>query len=61
LNTTENLVAAQMELARMHWELLGDLLNNRFETKLCLTKQMGLTAEEAGGIQQLAMANGNGC
>ena len=55
--TTENLVAAQMELAGAMGATRG-FTEQQVRDQVLLTKQMGLTAEEAGGIQQLAMANG---
>jgi hypothetical protein len=56
-NTTKNLVAAQMELADALGATRG-FTEQQVKDQVMLTKQMGLTAEEAGGIQQLAMANG---
>jgi hypothetical protein len=55
--TTENLVAAQMELAGAMGATRG-FTEQQVRDQVLLTKQMGLTAEEASGIQQLAMANG---
>jgi hypothetical protein len=55
--TTENLVAAQIELAGAMGATRG-FTEQQVRDQVLLTKQMGLTAEEAGGIQQLAMANG---
>lgn len=55
--TTENLVAAQMELAGAMGATRG-FTEQQVRDQVLLTKQMGLTAEEAGSIQQLAMANG---
>jgi hypothetical protein len=56
-NTTKNLVAAQMELEDALGATRG-FTEQQVKDQVMLTKQMGLTAEEAGGIQQLAMANG---
>jgi hypothetical protein len=56
-NTTKNLVAAQMELADALGATRG-FTEQQVKDQVMLTKQMGLAAEEAGGIQQLAMANG---
>jgi hypothetical protein len=56
-NTTKNLVAAQMELADALGATRG-FTEQQVKDQVMLTKEMGLTAEEAGGIQQLAMANG---
>ena len=55
--TTENLVAAQIELAGAMGATRG-FTEQQVRDQVLLTKQMGLTAEEAGSIQQLAMANG---
>jgi hypothetical protein len=56
-NTTKNLVAAQMELADALGATRG-FTEQQVKDQVMLTKQMGLTAEEAEGIQKLAMANG---
>jgi len=56
-NTTKNLVAAQMELADALGATRG-FTEQQVKDQVMLTKQMGLTAEEAGGIQQLAIVNG---
>lgn len=56
-NTTKNLVAAQMELADALGATRG-FTEQQVKDQVMLTKQMGFTAEEAEGIQKLAMANG---
>jgi hypothetical protein len=55
--TTTNLVAAQLELASTFGTTVG-FSDQMVKDQVLLTKQIGLTAEEAGGVQQLAMANG---
>jgi len=55
--TTKNQAEAQMELAGAMGATRG-FTNQQISDQVLLTKKMGLTAEEAGGIQQLAMANG---
>lgn len=55
--TTTNLVAAQLELASAFGTTVG-FSDQMVKDQVLLTKQIGLTAEEAGGVQQLAMANG---
>ena len=57
LTTQKNLVEAQLELASAFGVTRG-FTEQQIKSQIILTKQMGLTAEEAGGIQQLAMANG---
>jgi hypothetical protein len=57
LTTQKNLVVAQLELASAFGVTRG-FTEQQIKSQIILTKQMGLTAEEAGGIQQLAMANG---
>ena len=57
LTTQKNLVAAQLELASAFGVTRG-FTEQQIKSQIILTKQMGLTAEEAGGIQQLAMVNG---
>jgi hypothetical protein len=57
LVTQKNLVEAQLELASAFGVTRG-FTEQQIKSQIILTKQMGLTAEEAGGIQQLAMANG---
>jgi hypothetical protein len=56
-NTTKNLVAAQMELADALGATRG-FTEQQVKDQVMLTKEMKLSAEAAGGIQQLAMANG---
>ena len=55
--TTTNLVAAQLELAGAFGTTKG-FSESQLKDQVLLTKQMGLQAEEAAGIQQLAMSNG---
>jgi len=55
--TTKNQAEAQMELAGAMGATRG-FTEQQIADQVLLTKKMGLTAEEAGGIQQLAMANG---
>ena len=55
--TTKNQAEAQMELAEAMGATRG-FTNQQIQGQIDLTKKMGLTAEEAGGIQQLAMSNG---
>jgi hypothetical protein len=57
LETTQNLVAAQLELADAFGATRG-FTEQQVRDQVLLTKQMGFQAEEAAGIQQLAMANG---
>jgi len=54
---TKNQAEAQMELAGAMGATRG-FTEQQIADQVLLTKKMGLTAEEAGGIQQLAMANG---
>jgi len=55
--TTKNQAEAQMELAGAMGATRG-FTEQQIADQVLLTKKMGLTVEEAGGIQQLAMANG---
>jgi hypothetical protein len=55
--TTQNLVAAQFELADAFGATKG-FSEAQLKDQVLLTKQMGFQAEEAAGIQQLAMSNG---
>jgi hypothetical protein len=55
--TTTNLVNAQLELADAMGATRG-FTENQLKDQILLTKQMGFQAEEAAGIQQLAMSNG---
>jgi hypothetical protein len=55
--TTENLVAAQMELAGAMGATRG-FTEQQVRDQVMLTKEMGFSAEAADGIQKLAMANG---
>jgi hypothetical protein len=55
--TTTNLVAAQLELADAFGATKG-FSESQLKDQVLLTKQMGFQAEEASGIQQLAMSNG---
>ena len=57
LETTQNLVAAQLELADAFGATRG-FSEQQVRDQVLLTKQMGFQAEEAAGIQQLAMVNG---
>jgi hypothetical protein len=54
--TTENLVAAQMELAGAMGATRG-FTEQQVRDQVMLTKEMGFSAEAADGIQKLAMAN----
>jgi len=54
---TKNLVAAQLELADAFGVTKG-FSEAQVKDQILLTKQMGFQAEEAAGIQQLAMSNG---
>jgi len=55
--TTENLVNAQLELADAFGATQG-FSERQVRDQVLLTKQIKLTAEEAIGVQKLAMANG---
>lgn len=55
--TTENLVNAQLELANAFGATQG-FTEQQVRDQVYLTKQIGLSADEAAGLQQLAMANG---
>ena len=55
--TTESLVAAQMELAGAMGVTRG-FTDQQVRDQVMLTKEMGFSAEAADGIQKLAMANG---
>lgn len=55
--TTENLVNAQLELGKAFGATRG-FTEQQLKDQILLTKQMGLTEEEANGLQQLALANG---
>jgi hypothetical protein len=57
LVTQKNLVEAQLELANAFGATRG-FTERQLKDQILLTKQMKFTAEEAAGIQQLAMANG---
>ena len=57
LMTTKNQVASQLELADAFGATRG-FTEKQVEDQVNLTKAMKLSAEEASGIQQLAMANG---
>jgi hypothetical protein len=57
LMTTKNQVAAQLELADAFGATRG-FTEQQLKDQVNLTKAMKLSAEEASGIQQLAMANG---
>jgi hypothetical protein len=54
---TKNLVAAQLELADAFGVTRG-FSEQQIRDQVLLTKNMGLQADEAAGIQQLAMSNG---
>jgi hypothetical protein len=54
---TKNLVAAQLELADAFGVTRG-FSEQQVKDQVVLTQQMGLQADEAAGIQQLAMSNG---
>jgi hypothetical protein len=56
LVTQKNLVEAQLELANAFGATRG-FTERQLKDQILLTKQMKFTAEEAAGIQQLAMAN----
>ena len=56
LQTTKNLVAAQLELADAFGTSLG-FTDEQLADQVLLTKQMGFAGEEAAGLQQLALAN----
>jgi hypothetical protein len=55
--TTQNLVAAQFELADAFGATKG-FSEGQLKDQVLLTQQMGFQAEEAAGLQQLAMSNG---
>lgn len=55
--TTKNLVAAQLELADAFGTTRG-FSEQQVRDQVLLTQQMGFQADEAAGIQQLAMSNG---
>ena len=55
--TTTNLVAAQLELADAFGVTRG-FSEKQVRDQVMLTKEMGFQADEAAGIQQLAMSNG---
>ena len=55
--TTQNLVAAQLELADAFGTTRG-FTERQVRDQVYLTKQIGLSVDEAKGLQQLAMANG---
>jgi hypothetical protein len=55
--TTTNLVTAQLELADAMGATRG-FTEGQLKDQVLLTKQMGFQADEAAGIQQLAMSNG---
>ena len=55
--TTKNQVAAQLELADAFGATRG-FTEKQIEDQVKLTKQIGLSTEEAAGLQQLAMSNG---
>ena len=55
--TTKNQVAAQLELADAFGATQG-FTEKQIEDQVTLTKQIGMSADEAAGLQQLAMANG---
>ncbi len=57
LMTTKNQVAAQLELADAFGATQG-FTEKQIEDQITLTKRIGLSADEAAGLQQLAMANG---
>lgn len=56
-NRTENQINAQLELADAFGATRG-FTDQQIQGQIDLTKKMGLTAEEAAGINKLAMANG---
>jgi len=55
--TTENLVNAQLELGQAFGATRG-FTEAQLKDQVLLTKQMGLSVEEAAGLQQLSLANG---
>jgi len=55
--TTKNQVAAQLELAEAFGTTRG-FTEKQIEDQVNLTKKIGMSADEAAGLQQLAMANG---
>jgi hypothetical protein len=55
--TTQNLVAAQFELADAFGATKG-FSESQLKDQVLLTQQMGFQSEEAAGLQQLAMSNG---
>jgi hypothetical protein len=55
--TTKNLVAAQLELASAFGATRG-FSEQQVKDQVYLTKQIGLSVEEAASLQQIAMANG---
>lgn len=55
--TSKNLVEAQLELADAFKATRG-FTEQQVKDQVYLTKQIGLSAEEAASLQQLAMANG---
>jgi hypothetical protein len=57
LKTTKNLVAAQLELADAFGTGLG-FTDRQLADQVLLTKEIGLSIDEATSLQQLAMANG---
>jgi protein-disulfide isomerase len=57
LETTKNLVAAQLDLADAFGVTRG-FSEQQIRDQVLLTQNMGLQADEAAGIQQLAMSNG---
>lgn len=57
LETTQNLVNSQLELADAFGVTRG-FSEQQVRDQVLLTKQMGFQAEEAAGLQQLGMANG---
>ena len=56
-NSTKNLVGAQLELADAFGVTRG-FTDKQVEDQVMLTKEMKFQADEAAGIQQLAMSNG---
>ena len=56
-NRIENQINAQLELADAFGVTIG-FTDQQIQGQIDLTKKMGLTAEEAAGINKLAMANG---
>jgi len=55
-NTLENLLQAQTELAEVFGATRG-FTDEQLRDQIYLTKQIGLSTDEAAGLQQLAMAN----